>query len=74
VVVAVVQWLLTRRRDIAYGPFLCFTTLLVIMNWSSVWFNHCRLLFSLGWIILAVVGVCLLVMGAMLMVWRWIAS
>ncbi len=37
VVIAVIQWFLTKRHEIAYGPYLSLATLLLILNWNSMW-------------------------------------
>lgn len=70
VVMCVAQWLLTRRRDIAFGPFLCGAALLLIVFWSRIWAQHARPVFQLGWLIPQVVMICLVLMAGMLGLWR----
>ncbi len=68
--IAVTQWVLTRRGDIAFGPFLCLATLLLMVEWGPIWNRYGWPVFQLGWWIVAILFVCLLLMGAMLTVWR----
>ncbi len=68
-IIAVSQWLLTRRRDIAFGPYLCLAGLIVIVKWNAVW-NFAAPIFAAGWLVPAVVTVCLLLMLGLLMCWR----
>jgi prepilin signal peptidase PulO-like enzyme (type II secretory pathway) len=69
--IAVTQWLLTRRKDIAYGPFLSLGTLILIVWWGPIWNRWGWPVFRLGgWWIIAVLAVCLLLMGGMLGMWR----
>ncbi len=72
--VALVLWMLTGRDAICYGPFLCLATLLVIVFWSPIWEGWGRTAFSLGpgWLIPAMVAVCLILVGGMLRVWRMV--
>jgi prepilin signal peptidase PulO-like enzyme (type II secretory pathway) len=71
---AVIQWIATGRRDIAYGPFLCVATVVVIIGWAPIWFVYGQLYFAAGWLITAAVAVCLALMGLMLAAWRWISG
>lgn len=72
VAVSVTQWILTRRRDIPYGPYLCIATALLIWRWSPVWEDHAKMIFSLGWLIPALMIFCLAVLGGLLRLWRLI--
>jgi prepilin signal peptidase PulO-like enzyme (type II secretory pathway) len=61
---------ISRRDDvIPYGPFLCLGSLAVIVWWGPIWMWG-RPLFEMGGLVPAVVMVCLLLLGMMLMVWR----
>ncbi len=70
VFIAVGQWLLTGRRDIAFGPYLCLAAAFLIVRWDAIWNRSMVGLFALGWLIPVVVGLCVLVMGPMLWLWR----
>lgn len=48
VFIAVTQWLLTGRKDIAFGPYLCMGALFLILNWGWIWTRHAQQLFGLG--------------------------
>ncbi len=68
VIIAVLQWLLTGRKQIAYGPFLSLATLLAILFWPSVWSRWGLPVFRHGWIIPIVLVFLLLMMGIVLMI------
>ncbi len=69
-VIALTQWILTGRRDIAFGPYLCLSALVVVVCWPLVW-SRVSGIFAMGWIVPALVAACLLLMMAMLMFWRF---
>lgn len=60
---------LHRQTEIPYGPFLCLAAAFVILRWCDVWL-WAEPLFMLGWILLAVFGVCLVLMAGLLWLWR----
>jgi len=74
VVICLVQWIITHRRDIAFGPYLCAATLLLILYWSNIWNQRARPVFHLGWMIPQVLFFCLVLMGGLLSLWRIIES
>jgi prepilin signal peptidase PulO-like enzyme (type II secretory pathway) len=41
-VVALAQWALTGRRDIAFGPYLCVAALAVLVYWGTIWEVHAQ--------------------------------
>jgi leader peptidase (prepilin peptidase) / N-methyltransferase len=69
--IALVQWVLTGRRDIPYGPFLCIAALAVILFWPWFWTNF-GALFAMGPLLPSVLALCGVLMVAMLTVWRLI--
>lgn len=71
-IISVAQFVLTRRKDIAFGPYLCLGALGLIVGWARVWHGNAAPLFQTGWLIPGMVGVCLVLMGLMLGVWRQI--
>jgi prepilin signal peptidase PulO-like enzyme (type II secretory pathway) len=71
--VAVAQVLLSGRRDLAFGPYLCVAALYVLLNWAAMW-NYAHGIFELGWMLPGIVLVCLLLMGVMLIAWRMIEA
>ena len=73
VFLAVGQWVTTGRKDIAYGPFLCFATWLVVELWCEFWHHGVGDVFHvLGSFISWVLLVCMLMMYFMLTCWRLI--
>jgi leader peptidase (prepilin peptidase)/N-methyltransferase len=67
--VAVVQAITTGRRDLPYGPYLCAMTTVVIIKWPWFWLQF-GALFQFGWLLPAVLAVCLVLMAALLTLWR----
>ncbi|MBJ43325.1 MAG: prepilin peptidase [Planctomycetaceae bacterium] len=65
--IAVAQWLFTRRKDIPYGPFLCSATLIVIVFWPIFWSRWGFPIFVLGWLLPVVLAISLLVLAVMLL-------
>lgn len=70
VAVSLIQWIVTRRRDIPYGPYLCIATALLVLWWSPIWEERAKPLFSLGWLIPALLLFCLVMLGGLLRLWR----
>jgi len=73
VVIAVGQWVITGRKDIFFGPFLCLAAAILLVFWSPLWAKYGEVFF-LGWYIPAVLIVCLGLMAGMLGVWRFISD
>lgn len=74
VFICLLQWLLTGRRDIAFGPYLCVATLIMILYWSPIWDwdRGAREFFAMGWLVPQMLFCCLILMGGMLWLWRLI--
>ncbi len=72
VFISLSQWLLTRRKDIAFGPYLCLGTLIVMLGWPTIWEEKARDVFNLGWLIPQILAVCLGLMYTLLMFWRFV--
>lgn len=73
VVISVVQWVFTRRRDIAFGPYLCLGAGIAIVLWRPLWLWGERM-FDLPGLLLGSLFVCLVLMGLMLGTWRLVES
>lgn len=71
VVISVAQWALTRRRDIAFGPYLCLAAGIAIVLWRPLWLWAERM-FELPGLLLGSLSVCLVLMGILLGAWRLI--
>jgi len=70
--ISVTQWLLTRRRDIAFGPYLCLATLFVLIRWGPLWRESVGQIFALGWYVPGMVAFCLALMWALLTIMRFL--
>jgi hypothetical protein len=70
ILIAVTQFLVSRRHDIAFGPYLCLAAFFWILRSGSLWRDYGLSIYSMGWFVPAV-GVCgLVLMGGMLQAWR----
>ncbi|MFT5525667.1 MAG: leader peptidase (prepilin peptidase)/N-methyltransferase [Pirellulaceae bacterium] len=74
VFISLMQWLLTGKREIAFGPYLCLGTLFIICRWPGVWDNWAKDFYVLGWYIPKMLACSLLAMGGMLSLWRLFES
>lgn len=70
VVIALVNWVITRRRDIAFGPYLCCGALLLILQWPWLWDNYGQPIFGMGWFVPALFVCGLALMLGLLMLMR----
>jgi len=66
VIISVSQWLLTGRKDIAFGPYLSLATVYLVLAWRDLWNDSVQPIFSLGWFVPSMALVCLVLMGGML--------
>jgi prepilin signal peptidase PulO-like enzyme (type II secretory pathway) len=69
VLVAIVQWMLHRDREIYFGPFLCLGSAFVVVAWADVW-QSAMAYFEPGWLVPGVILFCLVLMGLMLGAWQ----
>lgn len=70
VVIASINWLITRRRDLPFGPYLALAAVVVVIRWGWLWTHYADAIFSLGWFLVAILGACLMLLMGMLMLWR----
>jgi leader peptidase (prepilin peptidase) / N-methyltransferase len=68
-VVGIGQLVLRRDDVIPYGPFLCLGSAAVVVAWAPIWL-WAQPLFGMGWLVPAVLVVCLAMLGLMLGLWR----
>lgn len=66
ILIAIGQWIVTRRPDIAYGPYLCAATVALFVYWGEIWTPWLALIFALGWFVPVALVVCLALMGVLL--------
>jgi prepilin signal peptidase PulO-like enzyme (type II secretory pathway) len=69
-VIALSQWMLSGRKDIAYGPFLCAATVLVVLWWPRMWTTGAAY-FSMGLLLPGIVLVGIALMAVMLGAYRY---
>jgi leader peptidase (prepilin peptidase) / N-methyltransferase len=70
VVVSLVNWLISGRRDLPFGPYLALAAAVVVVRWAWLWNKYADAIFSLGWLLLAILGACLMLLMGLLMLWR----
>lgn len=68
-VIGVAQFILRRDDVIPFGPFLCLAAAAVVVGWAPLWM-WAQPLFGWGWLVPAVLIVCLVLLGFMLTIWR----
>ena len=80
-VVGLLQFVITRKHEIAYGPYLCVATVYLLLRWPPIWakpisgrgatidyFDILGIYIPIG------LALCLVAMAAMLSVWMRIKS
>lgn len=70
VLIAVLQWCFTGKKDIWYGPFLCAAALIALLGWPALWDHWGSTVFSLGALVPVMLGLSLLLMGVLLVIVR----
>jgi prepilin signal peptidase PulO-like enzyme (type II secretory pathway) len=71
IVFAVVQWMLSGRRDLPYGPYLCAVALVLLIKWPWFW-GKSNDYFTVGWLLPTIVVVCGALLLGLLTLWRLI--
>ncbi len=67
------RWMITGDAATPYGPYLCAATVLLLIYWDALWVNWAADMFELGpSMIVSIIVVCVVLMGAMLWIWRLI--
>jgi leader peptidase (prepilin peptidase) / N-methyltransferase len=72
-VIGLAQVILRRDDVIPYGPFLCLAAAAVTVWWGSFWNadpNGFQAIFGVGWLLPAVLALGVVMLGAMLVIWR----
>ncbi len=67
-VVGLIQVVVLRDSEIPYGPFLCLATLGLVLYWAPIW-DSAWGIFALGWLIPAIVALCMVLMAVLLSFW-----
>ena len=73
VVVGLSRLLLRGEREIPYGPFLCLAAAATVLAWPTLW-DFGYQYFRLGWVLIAVLFGCLLLIVVLLLPVRWALS
>lgn len=66
---AVLKWLFSGQRAIAYGPYLCLATLLLVLRWPEFWERYTRPVLELlfhGWEVPLILAALALLFGPLL--------
>ncbi len=69
----IAQFVFRRDDVIPYGPFLCLGAAAVVVQWGPIWMWG-QQLFAAGWLVPAVLVVCLVLLSLMLALWRMIKT
>ncbi len=73
VFIALTEFVLTRRHEIAFGPYLCLSAVMVIVFWDPLWNSWAApRIFILGDLLLQVVVFGVVLMGVLLLGWGWV--
>ncbi len=72
VLIVVLQFIVTRDPSTPFGPYLCGAAVIMFVLWDPLWNGWGVELFALGSWILIIMAVCIVIMGAMLWIWRLI--
>ena len=65
-IIAVIQLIVLRRNDIAFGPYLCLAALFLIIYWETIWTRMRFTIFSWGSGLFALLFGALVLFGIML--------
>lgn len=73
IVFVLLRWIVTGETATPYGPYLCAATCLLLVFWDALWNGWAANMFMLGpQLIVGIVVSCVVLMGAMLWIWRLI--
>jgi len=71
--IGLAQWLTSRDPEIRFGPFLSLAAMVTIVLWADIW-QRLLPLIEMGWILAAILGVCLVMMVPLLIIVRAIGD
>lgn len=73
IVFVLIRKVITGESTTPYGPYLCAATVLLLVLWDALWTRWAAPMFNLGaGFFLGTVVACVVLMGAMLWIWRLI--
>jgi len=64
-VVGMLQVIVIRSGEIAYGPFLCMAAAFAVVRWADVW-DRAWPVFEIVWLVPAAIAVCMVLLGVLL--------
>ncbi|MEX2093719.1 MAG: prepilin peptidase, partial [Pirellulales bacterium] len=73
IVIGLAQLVLRRDDVIPFGPFLCLAAAACVVWWAPIWM-WVQPIFGLGWLVPAMLIVCLAMLGIMLSIWQAIKT
>lgn len=68
VIIGIIQRIVTGKAEMAFGPYLSFGGVVVMMHWPWIWEHHAYKMFSLGWVLPGMIACGVLLMGGILYV------
>jgi prepilin signal peptidase PulO-like enzyme (type II secretory pathway) len=68
-VIGLIQLIVSRRTELAYGPYLCGAAIVLLIFWPDLWLASYRH-FEILWLIPAMFVVCMAPMGVLLWLYR----
>jgi hypothetical protein len=72
---SIAQFISTRKSDLAFGPYLSLSAIIVILGWPIIWTSYARnTIFIHGSALPIVLLIGLAAMGALLFVWQKIKN
>ena len=72
---AIVQYISKRKNELAFGPYLSLSAIIVILGWPIIWTNYARnIIFIHGSALPIVLLIGLAAMGALLFIWQQIKN
>jgi hypothetical protein len=71
--VGIMQFIFRRDDVIPYVPYLCLASATVVIAWAPIWV-WAQPMFAYPLLVIAVLAVCLVLLGVLLFLWRLIKS
>lgn len=73
IVIILMQRIVTRDVEIAFGPYLCLATVIVVAGWDGLWNRWASIYLAVvGDLLPTLGGLALVLGGGMLIAWGWI--
>lgn len=69
ILIVIVQYIITRKPAVPFGPYLCAGTVIAVIGWDMVWNQTLSHYALLGALVVYILIGSLVAMGALLMIW-----